>query len=69
MSHTPESHPDLEALKQATVEIHQLAWRINTLQRAPLRGEARRQALSDLEAAVDGLDGLVTPDRSDQQLT
>ena len=64
MSHTPEGHPDLEPLKQASEEIHQLASRINTLQRAPLRGEARRQALRDLEAAVDGLEGLVTPDRS-----
>ena len=65
MSHTREGHPDFEALKQAAAEIHQLASRINTLQRAPLRGEARRQALRELEAAVDGLDGLVTPDRSD----
>ncbi|XP_043192110.1 rho guanine nucleotide exchange factor 17-like [Amphibalanus amphitrite] len=63
VSHTPEGHPDLEPLKQASEEIHQLASRINSLQRAPLRGEARRQALRELEAAVDGLDGLVTPDR------
>ena len=63
MAHTPADHPDLEALRSALAEVHMLASRINSLEQETMQNEALLQMLREVEAAVDGLDGLVTPDR------
>ncbi|KAF0287667.1 Rho guanine nucleotide exchange factor 17 [Amphibalanus amphitrite] len=63
VAHTPADHPDLEPLRSALAEVHLLATRINSLEQETMQNEALLQMLREVEAAVDGLDGLVTPDR------
>ncbi|XP_037087920.1 rho guanine nucleotide exchange factor 17-like [Pollicipes pollicipes] len=63
VNHTPPEHPDLGALRSALSEVHQLASRINSLEQETMQNEALQQMLREVEAAVDGLDGLVMPDR------
>ena len=63
MTHTPADHPDLAPLRSALAEVHLLATRINSLEQETMQNEALQQMLREVEAAVDGLDGLVTPDR------
>lgn len=61
LKHTEECHSDLRNLVEAQQAVHDLAVTINLGQRSS-RGIS--QELSQIEALIEGLAGLASPDRS-----
>ncbi|XP_054715592.1 rho guanine nucleotide exchange factor 17-like [Uloborus diversus] len=63
LKHTPLDHPDYKLLLQAQREVHDLAVRINKVEREALHHEQRLQKLREVEQLVEGINDLTQGDR------
>uniref|UniRef100_A0A914XSD8 DH domain-containing protein n=1 Tax=Plectus sambesii TaxID=2011161 RepID=A0A914XSD8_9BILA len=64
LKHTSVEHPDHNLLIRAQKEIHELAIKINHVEQEATMCEQMQQRLREIEAIVDGLDDLVSVDRT-----
>ncbi|XP_042913541.1 rho guanine nucleotide exchange factor 17-like [Parasteatoda tepidariorum] len=63
LKHTPMDHPDYKLLLQAQREVHDLAVKINKVEREAMLLEQRIQKLKEVEQLIDGVTDLVQGDR------
>ncbi|XP_042237395.1 rho guanine nucleotide exchange factor 17-like isoform X2 [Homarus americanus] len=63
LKHTSREHPDHALLTEAIGVVQQLASRINAVEQEALQHEQQQLLLKELENIIEGLDGLVQPDR------
>lgn len=63
LKHTSRDHPDHVLLTEAIVMVQQIASRINASEQEALQLEQQQLLLKELENTIEGLDGLVQPDR------
>ncbi|CAM1304706.1 ARHGEF17 (predicted) [Pycnogonum litorale] len=64
LKHTQVDHPDHHPLMLAQKEVHDLAVKINHMEREAQEAERMQQKLRDLENLIEGLIDLVQPDRT-----
>ncbi|XP_026667054.1 rho guanine nucleotide exchange factor 17 isoform X4 [Ceratina calcarata] len=64
LKHTDSTHPDFELLQAALKEVHELVVKINCTERESLEWEQQQTTLREVQALVEGLDGIVTNDRA-----
>ncbi|KAF8795208.1 Rho guanine nucleotide exchange factor 17 like protein [Argiope bruennichi] len=64
LKHTPMDHPDYKLLLQAQKEVHELAVKINKVEREALQLEQRLQRLGEVEHLIEGITDLTQGDRS-----
>ncbi|GBM79756.1 Rho guanine nucleotide exchange factor 17 [Araneus ventricosus] len=64
LKHTPMDHPDYKLLLQAQKEVHELAVKINKVEREALQQEQRLQKLREVEHLIEGIVDLTQGDRS-----
>ncbi|XP_046648556.1 uncharacterized protein LOC124338515 isoform X2 [Daphnia pulicaria] len=66
LKHTPREHPDHTLLLDAQREVHELAVKINCVEREAYGAEQQQATLRELESLVEGLGpgNLATPERT-----
>ncbi|KRY79708.1 Uncharacterized protein T4B_6881 [Trichinella pseudospiralis] len=64
VKHTSVEHPDHALLLRAGKEIHELASKIDQIQQETGFSDQMQQKLREIEAIVEGLDDLVSPERT-----
>ncbi|GFU48949.1 rho guanine nucleotide exchange factor 17 [Nephila pilipes] len=64
LKHTPMDHPDYKLLLQAQEEVHDLAVKINKVEREALQQEHRLQKLREVEKLIEGIVDLTKGNRS-----
>ncbi|XP_076280703.1 rho guanine nucleotide exchange factor 17 isoform X2 [Lasioglossum baleicum] len=64
LKHTDATHPDFELLQAAQKEVHELVVKINCTERQSLEAQQQQTTLREVQALVEGLDGIVTNDRA-----
>ena len=66
LKHTPREHPDHTLLLDAQREVHELAVKINCVEREAYGAEQQQATLRELESLVEGLGpgNLATPERA-----
>ncbi|XP_032783491.2 LOW QUALITY PROTEIN: uncharacterized protein LOC116921335 [Daphnia magna] len=66
LKHTPREHPDHALLLDAQREVHELAVKINCVEREAYGAEQQQATLRELESLVEGLGpgNLATPERA-----
>ncbi|XP_022250680.1 rho guanine nucleotide exchange factor 17-like [Limulus polyphemus] len=64
LKHTPVDHPDHQSLVLAQKEVHELAVKINKMERQAFQYEQLQQRVKDIENLIDGAVDLVQPDRT-----
>ncbi|XP_076348285.1 rho guanine nucleotide exchange factor 17-like [Tachypleus tridentatus] len=64
VSHTPVDHPDHQSLVLAQKEVHELAVKINKMERQAFQYEQLQQRVRDIENVIEGAVDLVQPDRT-----
>ncbi|XP_018013891.1 rho guanine nucleotide exchange factor 17 [Hyalella azteca] len=62
--HTPHDHPDHALLGEALSKAQEVTVKINDHEKRALQQEHQQDILRDLEAVIEGLEGLVQPDRT-----
>ena len=63
LKHTPHEHPDTPLLIQALATTQEVAVKINDNEKRALQQEHQQDILRDLENVIEGLEGLVQPER------
>ncbi|GFV58544.1 rho guanine nucleotide exchange factor 17 [Trichonephila clavipes] len=64
LKHTPMDHPDHKLLLQAQKEVHDLAVKINKVEREALQQEQRLQKLREVEQHIEGIADLTQGNRN-----
>ncbi|KFM63639.1 Rho guanine nucleotide exchange factor 17, partial [Stegodyphus mimosarum] len=64
LKHTPMDHPDYKLLLQAQKEVHDLAIKINKVEREALLQEQTIQKLKEVEQLIEGVADLIQGDRA-----
>lgn len=66
LKHTPKDHPDHVLLLEAQKQVHDLALKINCVERDTLGAEQQQATLRELECLVEGLGpgNLASPERT-----
>ncbi|KAG8201301.1 hypothetical protein JTE90_016783 [Oedothorax gibbosus] len=64
LKHTPMDHPDHHLLVQAQKEVHDLAVKINRVEREAFQIEQMQQRVREIEHHIDGVVDLCVPDRA-----
>lgn len=63
LKHTSREHPDHALLTETIGVVQQVASRINAVEQEALQHEQQQLFLKELENSIEGLVGLVQPDR------
>lgn len=63
LKHTSREHPDHALLTEAIGVVQQIASRIDAVEQEALQLEQQQLLLKELENIIEGLVGLVQPDR------
>ncbi|XP_076331534.1 uncharacterized protein LOC143236821 isoform X2 [Tachypleus tridentatus] len=63
LKHTPVDHPDYQSLVLAQKEIHDLAVKINRMEREAFQNDQLQQRLKEISQLIEGVIDLVQPDR------
>ncbi|KFM71708.1 Hypothetical protein X975_10829, partial [Stegodyphus mimosarum] len=63
LKHTHVDHPDHHLLVLAQKEVHDLALKINRMEREAFQQEQMQQRVREIEQLIDGVMDLVQPDR------
>lgn len=64
VKHTQHDHPDHQLLVLAQKEVHDLAVKINRMEREAFQHEQMQQRVRDIEQLIEGVIDLVQPDRT-----
>lgn len=64
IKHTQHDHPDHQLLVLAQKEVHELALKINRMEREAFQHEQMQQRVRDIEQLIEGVIDLVQPDRT-----
>ncbi|XP_076321010.1 uncharacterized protein LOC143230770 [Tachypleus tridentatus] len=64
LKHTPVDHPDHQSLVLAQKEIHELAVKINRMEREAFQHDQMQQRIREVENLIEGAIDLVQPDRT-----
>ncbi|CAN8006826.1 unnamed protein product, partial [Ixodes hexagonus] len=64
IKHTQHDHPDHQLLVVAQKEVHELALKINRMEREAFQHEQMQQRVRDVEQLIEGVMDLVQPDRT-----
>lgn len=64
IKHTQHDHPDHQLLVLAQKEVHELALKINRMEREAFQHEQMQQRVRDVEQLIEGVMDLVQPDRT-----
>ncbi|KAL7632553.1 UNVERIFIED_CONTAM: hypothetical protein RMT77_017120 [Armadillidium vulgare] len=68
LEHTSKDHPDYSLVKEAISEVQKVAASINDIEQEALQQEQQQFILKEIENFIEGLVGLVQPDRTFLQL-
>ncbi|RWS17899.1 rho guanine nucleotide exchange factor 17-like protein, partial [Dinothrombium tinctorium] len=64
LKHTPTEHPDHEFLLKAQKEVHELALKINRMEKEAFLHEQMQQRVKEIEHLIEGVMDLSHPDRT-----
>lgn len=64
IKHTDVDHPDQKPLQDALKLVHDILLHLNCKEREALENGQREAALRDLENVIEGVNDLITPERS-----